>query len=131
MLVVNSQGVVQGDFTGRLFVTVFDAKAPVKTHIDNAPDKDPEKITSFEDYPGMLYAGIAEVKEGHFDFSFVVPKDLPYSGGNGKINLYAYSDSKGSEPYEAMGVSHAICVKPGARPPPPSRARRAIHPLAP
>ena len=61
----------------------------------------------------MLYAGIAEVKEGLFDFSFVVPKDLPYSGGNGKINLYAYSDAKGSEPYEAMGVSHAICVKPG------------------
>ena len=111
--VANSQGVVQGDFTGRLFVTVFDAKAQVKTHIDNAPGKDPEKITSFEDYPGMLYAGIAEVKEGHFDFSFVVPKDLPYSGGNGKINLYAYSDAKGSEPYEAMGVSHAICVKPG------------------
>ena len=111
--VASSQGVVQGDFTGRLFVTVFDAKAQVKTHIDNAPDKDPEKITSFEDYPGMLYAGIAEVKEGHFDFSFVVPKDLPYSGGNGKINLYAYSDAKGSEPYEAMGVSHAICVKPG------------------
>ena len=112
--VASSQGVVQGDFTGRLFVTVFDAKAQVKTHIDNAPDKDPEKITSFEDYPGMLYAGIAEVKEGLFDFSFVVPKDLPYSGGNGKINLYAYSDAKGSEPYEAMGVSHAICVKPGA-----------------
>ncbi len=112
--VASSQGVVQGDFTGRLFVTIFDAKAPVKTHIDNAPDKDPEKITSFEDYPGMLYAGIAEVKEGHFDFSFVVPKDLPYSGGNGKINLYAYSDAKGGDPYEAMGVSHAICVKPGA-----------------
>ena len=111
--VASSQGVVQGDFTGRLFVTVFDAKAPVKTHIDNAPDKDPDEITSFEDYPGMLYAGIAEVKEGHFDFSFVVPKDLPYSGGNGKINLYAYSDAKGGEPYEAMGMSHAICVKPG------------------
>ena len=111
--VASSQGVVQGDFTGRLFVTVFDAKAQVKTHIDNAPGKDPDEIRTFEDYSGMLYAGIAEVKEGHFDFSFVVPKDLPYSGGNGKINLYAYSDAKGSEPYEAMGVSHAICVKPG------------------
>ena len=111
--VASSQGVVQGDFTGRLFVTVFDAKAQVKTHIDNAPGKDPDEIRTFEDYSGLLYAGIAEVKEGHFDFSFVVPKDLPYSGGNGKINLYAYSDAKGSEPYEAMGVSHAICVKPG------------------
>ncbi len=111
--VASSQGVVQGDFTGRLFVTVFDAKAQVKTHIDNAPGKDPDEIRTFEDYSGMLYAGIAEVKEGHFDFSFIVPKDLPYSGGNGKINLYAYSDAKGSEPYEAMGVSHAICVKPG------------------
>ena len=111
--VASSQGVVQGDFTGRLFVTVFDAKAQVKTHIDNAPGKDPDEIRTFEDYSGLLYAGIAEVKEGHFDFSFIVPKDLPYSGGNGKINLYAYSDAKGSEPYEAMGVSHAICVKPG------------------
>ena len=111
--VASSQGVVQGDFTGRLFVTVFDAKAQVKTHIDNAPGKDPDEIRTFEDYSGLLYAGIAEVKEGHFDFSFIVPKDLPYSGGNGKINLYAYSDAKGNEPYEAMGVSHAICVKPG------------------
>lgn len=111
--IASSDAVVQGDFTGKLFVTVFDAKTTVKTHIDNAPGNDPDKIRGFEDYPGLLYAGVAEVKEGLFDFSFIVPKDLTYSGRNGKMNLYAYSDAKGSVPYEAMGVSHAICVKPG------------------
>jgi Peptidase family C25. len=112
--IASHESVVQGDFTGKLFVTVYDAKVQVKTHVDNAPDKDPEEIRTFEDYPGLLYAGVAEVKGGLFEFTFVVPKDLIYRGGNGKINLYAYSGAKGGSHYEAMGVSHAICVKPGA-----------------
>ena len=32
---------------------------------------------------------LARIKNGDFEFSFVVPKDISYNIGNGKLSLYA------------------------------------------
>lgn len=37
----------------------------------------------------ILFKGKASVKSGEFTFSFIVPKDISYSLGNGKISYYA------------------------------------------
>lgn len=108
-LIADGQSVTQGDFSGSLFVTVFNAKERAKTLLENDPSQDPDNLFSYDDYPGVLYAGVADVRDGFFDFTFVVPKDLSYAESNGKINLYAYSDRE----VEAMGVDHSIRVVPG------------------
>ena len=57
-----------------------------------------------------MYPGIAEVKDGLFETSFIVPKDVNYSEHEGRINLYAYNESTKAE---AMGVDFSIRVQPG------------------
>jgi hypothetical protein len=52
----------------------------------------------YTDQKNLLYKGKASVEEGRFSFSFVVPKDISYSIGNGKISYYATNseiDAKG------------------------------------
>jgi len=48
---------------------------------------------------------VAEVKDGEFEFSFVVPKDIAYNFGNGKLSLYA-----ASEDTDAAGYNREIII---------------------
>ena len=40
----------------------------------------------------IIYKGRATTENGYFQFDFVVPKDISYQEGAGKIHLYALSD---------------------------------------
>ncbi len=46
-------------------------------------------VTGFGQQSGVLYKGNATVINGQFSFSFIVPKDISYQTGTGKISLYA------------------------------------------
>ena len=53
----------------------------------------------FEVQKSILFKGNATVKNGHFQFSFYVPKDIDYNFGNGKISYYScteHEDAAGS-----------------------------------
>ncbi len=102
-------GVVNGDFSGNIILTVFEGAEERKTLEENIP-KGIEKTTSFEDYLGLIYTGTSKVKSGYFESTFIVPKDLTYSKKRGKINLYAYSPSLKKE---AMGISKSIRIEGG------------------
>ena len=43
----------------------------------------------------MLFKGKSSVNNGEFTFSFIVPKDINYDFGNGKISLYAKGSING------------------------------------
>jgi len=49
-----------------------------------------------------LYKGSATVKDGEFSFSFIVPKDIAYNYGAGKISYYSVNDNE-SDPADANG----------------------------
>lgn len=70
---------------GVLYVTVFDK--PVTTFTRGNDSDSP--IIDFEEQNSVLYQGKASIVDGKFNFSFIVPKDINYSYGNGKISLYA------------------------------------------
>jgi len=44
-----------------------------------------------------LYAGNVDVKNGQFSFSFMLPKDIKYNYGCGRINYYAKNESNTAE----------------------------------
>lgn len=52
-----------------------------------------------------MYKGKAEVINGNFDFSFVVPKDIAYNYGSGKLSLYAASENT-----DAGGYNRKIII---------------------
>ena len=77
------------NFNGTVFPSVYDKKVKTST-LGNDPDCEP---VEFEIQKSVLFKGNCSVKDGHYTFSFYVPKDIDYSYGNGKISYYARSTS--------------------------------------
>lgn len=73
------------NFSGTVFPTVFDKASEIWTKSNQQPG-----------YPyqfflrkNAVYKGQAEVTNGSFSFTFIVPKDIAYKYGVGKISYYA------------------------------------------
>ena len=83
--VTNANGIIQENFNGILFPTVYDKKSTVSTL-----GQDPgSRVMDFKVQKNILFKGRVSVENGQFEFSFVVPKDINYSYGPGKISYYA------------------------------------------
>lgn len=82
-------GNVLTNYEGVLSPTVFD-----KPKIGKTLGQDPSSpIIEFSTQRNSMYKGKASIKNGYFDFTFVVPKDINYAYGNGKISYYANNTS--------------------------------------
>ena len=93
----NTSGVKLTTFNGTVYPTVFD-KAVSVTTLANDPTSS-EK--SFKVQKNALFRGKSSVVNGEFSFTFVVPKDIAYQPGLGRISYYAengITDANG--PYE-------------------------------
>ena len=91
VLVRGYVGNVLGDtltsFNGVVVPTVFDKLATVST-LDNDQDEGP---FTYEVFQNILHKGLATVTNGTFEFRFIVPRDLNYAYGQGRISGYALS----------------------------------------
>ncbi|HCI55403.1 MAG TPA: type IX secretion system sortase PorU [Bacteroidales bacterium] len=72
------------NFNGSLFPIVFDKKKNVKTLANDGGRK-----IEFSVQNSIIFSGNTEIKNGKFSFRFIVPKDIDYSFGKGKISYYA------------------------------------------
>jgi len=88
---VQIQGIVTDDngqkinnYNGTVFSTVFDKKSAIST-LGTDPDS---RVTTFYMWNSILFKGKAAINNGAFDFSFVVPKDIAYKFGKGRISYY-------------------------------------------
>lgn len=84
----NAQGDTLTDFHGVVVPTVFDKRATVTT-LDNDASDGP---FTYEVFQNILHKGLATVASGAFEFRFIVPRDIDYSFGKGRISCYALSD---------------------------------------
>lgn len=75
-------------FKGELFPTVFDKSQQINT-LGNDPDS---PVYGFSLRKNIIYKGQSQVNNGEFTFSFIVPRDIEYRYGEGKISLYARND---------------------------------------
>lgn len=82
-------------FNGNAYSSVFD-KAQTLTTLANDPGS---QVTSFSVRQNQLYNGKVRVVDGRFSFSFVVPKDINYNTGKGKLSFYAEDGSKEGNGY--------------------------------
>ncbi|MBR5297841.1 MAG: type IX secretion system sortase PorU, partial [Parabacteroides sp.] len=84
--ILNTLGALVTDFTGVVNPTIKDSKVTVSCLDNNHTGVDP---FTYIDYPNTLFIGNDSVRNGKFSFTFTVPKDISYSGLQGKMNLYA------------------------------------------
>ena len=93
-------------FNGTLTATVSDAEQEVVCKLNNTdPNDGSDEAFVFTDRSSVVFKGSNTVSDGQFEFSFVVPKDIMYSDGNGLINIYAVNDDCTQA---AAGASSAI-----------------------
>jgi hypothetical protein len=88
--VTDLQGAVLNDFNGTLYATVFDKIQPLTTR-GNDPDSYKE---SFPAQRNQLFKGKARAEKGKFSISFIVPKDINYQTGPGRISYYTENGSE-------------------------------------
>ena len=99
--IIDEDQQVVSDFNGKVDITVYD-KLQVITTRDNDNKTDEAKVLQYNDYPSTLFAGSTEVKDGLFNYTFMVPKDIRYNYGNGRIVYYAHTTDD-MEMIEAVG----------------------------
>ncbi len=80
-------GSIDADFNGYIDSKIFDSRQQLTTR-DNA---NYDLAFTYYDYTNTIYNGMAEVVNGEFEYTFVVPKDILYSMEDyGKMSFYAY-----------------------------------------
>ncbi len=89
-------GNVMTTFNGTIYPTVFDKPVTYQTL---ANDFD-SQVKSFTLQKNVIYNGKASVKNGIFTFSFIVPKDISYQYGFGKLSYYAENGSIDAHGYK-------------------------------
>ena len=81
---IENAGVLNTAFNGTTSLTIFDKIDTVRTLGDQGAPPIPVSTQAT-----VIYDGQATVRSGRWSTRFVVPKDIAYSVGPGKISLYA------------------------------------------
>ncbi len=81
------------NFNGYVQAVIYDKEQEMKT-LGNDPSI---KIVTFKDRPSTIFTGKTKVVNGDYEFSFMIPKDIRYNYGSGRINYYAWDETDGSE----------------------------------
>ncbi len=82
---VQDGNLLMSDFNGYVYPTIYD-KAQNYSTLGTDAESYPYTFTLQKN---IIYKGKAQVKNGKFEFTFVVPKDISYQVGYGKISYYA------------------------------------------
>lgn len=115
--VVDVQGQRLENFNGDVYPVIYDKIRTIKTlGNDLSTGYDPEMPEAnctgggscpaeFNLQNSIVFRGKATVENGAFSFTFVVPKDISYNFGNGKISYYAADQA-----IDAAGNDQSVVV---------------------
>ncbi len=79
------------NFTGIANITVYDKPTFSETLPANGA------TMRYDEQNKVLFRGKVSVTEGDFEIRFIVPKNINYSFGKGKLGIYAYDANNGSD----------------------------------
>jgi len=91
---VQSNGGIKQNFNGTLTATLKDKEFSFKTLGDENP------VFTYKNRSNTLYRGKASITNGTFRLEFILPKNIAYQVGTGKLSLYAKDDTR---PLDAIG----------------------------
>jgi hypothetical protein len=105
----DTSGNLLNGFNGVLYPTVYDKPTSVTT-LDNLGGSNSPALT-FNLQKNSLFKGRASINNGKFSFTFIVPKDISYNPGFGKISYYAqdpYTEMDATGNYENIIVGGSL-----------------------
>lgn len=98
--VYDNNGNVMTDFNGRVYPTIYDKISQLQTFGQGG-----NEVKDFELRKNILFKGVATVTNGLFTFEFIVPKDIDYNYGLGKVSYYAEDGTR-----DANGFYNGIVI---------------------
>ncbi len=115
---IENQGALNAGFNGTADITIFDKVATVNTLGDQGGAPTPVRVQET-----VVYSGQSRVNSGRFSVKFIVPKDINYSAGLGKISLYAadYLNKVDAQGYQLVPIGGAARNAAGDTTPPEVR----------
>ena len=96
-----ADGTLANEFNGVVEVTLFDKEREFVTIGKNDPPFE------YRQWDNAVFRGKATVKNGEFELSFIMPKNIGYQVGDGKLSLYAYDTETGQD---AKGVNTSVQI---------------------
>ena len=85
----DNNGTILTDFNGFVYPTVYDKEQTLFSLANDASDDNSIAPFPFDLRKNILYNGKATVLNGNFEFTFIVPRDINYQVGEGRISYYA------------------------------------------
>lgn len=96
-----ADGTPDYSFNGIVEMTLFDKQKHFVTIGKNNPPFE------YDQWDNAVFRGKASVKQGEFELSFVMPKNIAYQIGDGKLSVYAYNPETGED---AKGVNTTVRI---------------------
>lgn len=93
----NKSGAVLSNYNGVLYPTVYDKPQSVTTLSNDGTTNSP--AFTFKLQKNVLYKGKVSVVNGYYKFNFVVPKDIAYQYGIGRISYYCENGTDDANGY--------------------------------
>jgi len=98
---VNANGQIAATFNGTAYITVYDKLLSQNTlGNENSP-------FTYKEWENVLYNGQVSVNNGAFYSEFVIPKNIDYTIGEGRVSLFAIDDSN---EFDAHGADIKIPI---------------------
>ncbi len=94
--ILNTDGTPASNFNGIVYPSLFDKEISIKT-LQNDADS---RSKTFNVEKNILYKGKASVTGGKFEYTFIVPKDINYDFGPGKLSYYANQGTLDGQGYD-------------------------------
>ncbi len=102
--IADQNGNKLNNVSGILYPSIFDKKTTLKT-LGQDIGVNGSRVQNFDIQKNIIYKGKVSVTNGSFDFNFVVPKDISYQAGAGRLSYYAQVDAQ-----EAIGSYDSIII---------------------
>jgi hypothetical protein len=94
-IIADDNGTKIDNFNGNLHAIVYDKVQRITT-LNNEGDG----AMTYSDRPNILFSGDVKVVNGTYSLTFMLPKDIKYNYGGGRIDYYANDDTND---FEAQG----------------------------
>ncbi|MCU0381389.1 MAG: type IX secretion system sortase PorU [Chitinophagaceae bacterium] len=99
--VTDPNGAPLTDFNGFVYPSVYDKSQQLQT-LGNDPGS---LVTGFTVRQNLLYNGKVKVQNGRFSYTFIVPRDINYQTGKGRLSYYGDNGIR-----EASGFTDELFV---------------------
>lgn len=86
--IASINGALISNFNGEVEVVINDKKSELQTLVN-----DGSQAFKFEDWDRVIYRGSAAVVNGKFYIEFIVPRDLVFTYGAGRLSYYAKTEN--------------------------------------